>query len=297
MNEPQRSLDGYGADEMAVPEWRLIQKTGGDWAKQLGAKPGDFFNTISDEIAQEINLVVVDILSGRARWGEEIENVGPICASLDAKSNKSIFGNDCSQCEYRADAPWSLDAVERRKMCCLNYTILGIDLDHDYLPMMIRAHGISTLPVRQLITQLKMNRALRGEYHKAVVNIKSISKDTPYGTTYSIHLKIVELITDEAKAEELKVESQRLLGAPIALPEGRPDEEIEPLGFTPDGTPFYSEEERDRLLAPTPEPTQPAPLPPESAVPNFVQPPVTETKPPEEEKKETGKKEPLDLDF
>jgi len=246
--DPQRKLDEYGAEEMAIPEWRVIQKVGGDLAKELGASPGQFYNTINDQIADELNIIVVDIMTGRTRWGEEIKNVGPLCASMDARTNESIYGDDCSKCEFRLDSPWSADVAERRKKCCLNYTVLGIDLDHDYLPVMLRAHGISALPARQLITQLKMNRALRGEYFKAVVNVKSVAKDTPYGTAYALHPKITELITDKAKAEELRIESNRLLGAPIPLPEGRPEEEGEPLGFTPTGTPFYSEEERARLM-------------------------------------------------
>lgn len=249
MEEPRRKLDEYGPQEMAIPEWRLLQRIGGDYAKSQGAEPGQFYNNLSDEIADELNIVVVDILSGRARWGEEITSAGPVCASIDARSNKSIYGTDCNQCEFRADAPWSLEAKERRKMCCLNYIILGIDLDHDYLPAMIRAHGVSALPVRQLITQLKVNKALKGEYHKAKVNIKSVEKNTVYGITYTLHPRIIELITDEVKAEELRVESRRLLGTPIPLPEARPEGEGEPLGYTPLGTPFYSEEEKDAILA------------------------------------------------
>jgi len=245
--EPQRKLDEYGPEEMAIPEWKMIQKVGGDFAKGAGAEPGDFYNTITDEIKKELNIVVVDILMGRARWGDEISNAGPVCATMDARSNESIYGDDCSKCEFRLDAPWATDAKERRTKCCLNYSILGIDLDNDFLPCMIRAHGISSLSARQLITQLKMNRALKGEYFKARINIKSLAKETPYGTAFAIHPKIVELIADESKVKELKAESNRLLGTPIALPEGRPEEE-QPLGFTPEGTPFYSEEEKDKLL-------------------------------------------------
>jgi len=293
MEEPRRSLDEYGPGEMAIPEWRLLQKVGGDWAKSLGGQPGQFFNKITDELADELNIVVVDILIGRAKWGCEISDAGPICASMDAKTNLSIYGNDCLQCPDRADAPWSLDATERRTKCCLNYTILGIDLDHDYMPIMLRAHGTSALASRQLITQLKMNRALRGEYYRAVVNIKCQEKNTPFGTTYTIHPKIVELITDTSKAEELKIESNKLLGAPIPLPEGRPDEEArpEPLGFTPTGTPFYSEEESARLMteetATVAAAAAPAPAPPAAKTPE----------PEKEEGKEPTEKKPLDLDF
>ncbi|MFH0768343.1 MAG: hypothetical protein V1932_02090, partial [Chloroflexota bacterium] len=278
-------------EDLAIPEWRVVQKVGGDWAKQQGAQPGNFYNSSDDEIASELNIVVVDILSGRARWGEEISDAGPVCASLDAKNNISMNKDDCSQCSYRLDAPWTADAGERRKMCCLNYTILGITFNN-YMPCLIRAHGISALPIRQLLTQLKLNKALRGEYYRAIVNIKTQEKTTKYGSAFALHPRIVELITDEAKAKELKAESNRLLGAPIPLPEGRPEDE--PIAFTPEGQPVYTEEEKQRVLA------QAATLPPTPATSTTPSPATItvakEPVPDKEEKKESNKKE-LDLDF
>lgn len=259
--EPRRRLDEYQPQEMAIPEWRLIQKTGADYAKTLGGEPGQFFNTVTAEIADELNIVIVDILSGRTRWGQEITSSGPICASLDARSNRSVSGMDCSECEYRVDTPWSVNAPERRLKCCLNYTLLGIDLDHEHTPMIFRMHGISAIAARQLITQLRMNRSLKGEYHRAIINVKSAEKTTPYGIAYATHIRLSGLIEDEVETQELKIESQRLLGAPIPLPEARPVEEIEPghegeiepelepLGYTPKGTPFFTEEGKERLLA------------------------------------------------
>ncbi|GAI58942.1 unnamed protein product, partial [marine sediment metagenome] len=184
MVEPRRALDEYNAEEMAIPEYRVVQKVGADWAKEQGAKEGQFYNTLTNDIADELNIIVVDLPSGRSRWGAEITSSGPLCFSQDARSNKSANGDDCSKCEYRLDTAWSIDAGKRRKMCCLNYTILGIDLDHDNMPVILRAHGVSALPARQLITQLRMNRSLKGEYHKAVINFKTQEKDTPYGPTY-----------------------------------------------------------------------------------------------------------------
>ncbi len=285
VNEPRRKIDEYGAEDLAIPEWRVVQKVGGDWAKQQGAQPGNFYNSGSDEIASELNIVVVDILKGRARWGEEISDAGPVCASLDAKS--SMNKDDCSQCSYRLDAPWTADAGERRKMCCLNYTILGITFN-DYMPCLIRAHGISALPIRQLLTQLKLNKALRGELYRAVVNIKTQEKTTKYGSAFALHPRIVELITDEAKAKELKAESNRLLSAPIPLPEGRPEDEPEPVAYTPEGRPIYTEEEKQKLEA-----EQAGAAPKTEAKPTQAEPGTEPAK--EEEKEPTEKK--LDLDF
>ena len=228
MQEPKRKLDEYEPGEMALPEFKLIQAVGGDYAKSLGAKPGQFFCPLDDSITDALEIVVVDIQSTRTYWGRsEIEDSPPDCASLDAKNMRSIDGNDCSICPHRADAPWQLKPEERRQMCNISYNILGIKLD-DFIPLVIRAGGISALPVRQLITQLRLNKALKGDYHRAIVNVTSVKKKTSIGEAYALHPKIVRLVTDEAKAQELKVESQRLLGAPIPLPEGRPEEEGEP---------------------------------------------------------------------
>ncbi len=298
MTEPQRRMDGYGPEDMAIPTWNLLQKTGGDWAKGLGGKPGQFHNTGSDEIVDELNIIVADILTGRARWSEEISDAGPLCASLDAKSNRSMNDDDCSQCPYRLDTPWSAEASERRTKCCLNYTILGIDVN-DYMPSIIRGHGISALPIRQLISQLRLNRQLKGEYFRAAINIKSQEKTGKYGTAYALHPRIIELITDEAKVKELKAGSNRLLNAPIPLPEGRPEEEPQPLGFTPEGIPFYSEAEKDRLMAPAAA-ALPATTPAAEAVSGTAEPevePAAKKPEPKKEEKKEPTKEPLDLDF
>ncbi len=297
MPEPQRRMDTYEPSDMALPTWNLLQKTGGDWAKSLGGKPGQFHNTSSDELADELNIIVVDVLMGRAKWGSEITSSGPICASMDAKSMKSIDGVDCSRCLDRLDTPWNVDASGRRTKCCLNYTILAIDLS-DYMPCLIRAHGVSALPVRQLLTQLRMNRALKGDYFRAVVNIKAQEKATKYGSTFALHPKITELITDEARARELKAESQKLLGAPIPLPEARPEEEV--VAYTPEGKPIYSEEEKTRAaaqeaarvnLSPPGKKEEAPPIEAQQKKPTVVKP-----EPPKEEKKESTETAP-DLDF
>lgn len=247
--EPRRMLDGYGSGDMAIPEIKLVQNVGMDYAKSIGANPGQFFCPLTDDIMDELKIIVVDIQMTRTYWGrEEIEDSPPDCASFDAKSMLAIDGSDCSTCSHRCDAPWLLKPTERRQKCNICYNILGIKED-DFLPVIIRAGGISALPVRQLITQIKLNRSLKGEIHRAIISISAAKKKTSAGEAYALHPKIVELITDEDKANELKAESHRLLGAPIPLPEGRPEEEPVPLGFTPEGIPYYSEAERDRLLA------------------------------------------------
>jgi len=240
-------MDGYGTDELAIPTWKLCQSVGGEYAKGIGAVPGDFFCDLTEDIAKELNIIVVDIRKTRTYWGRtEIDDMPPECGSMDGKVN--LDGELCESCEHKTDTPWLIPAADRRKMCTVNYNVLGINFA-DSLPLLIRASGISALPVRQLMTQLRLNRTLKGEYHKAVIIVTSAPKKTPSGEAYSLHFKIKGLVQDEAQIEEFKQLSASYLGAPLMLPESREDEELEPLGYLPDGTPFHSEIEKEQLIA------------------------------------------------
>jgi hypothetical protein len=266
-----------------------------EYAKSIGAQPGQFFCPLTDEVMDELKIIVVDIQMTRTHWGREgIEDSPPDCASLDAKSMIAMDGTDCSACPHRCDTPWLLKPTERRQKCNLSYNILGIK-EENFLPVIIRAGGISALPIRQLITQIKLNRSLKGEIHRAIISISAMKKKTAAGEAFALHPRIVELITDEVKAGELKTESNRLLGAPIPLPEGRPEEEPEPVGYTSEGRPIYTEEERQRLEAvPLAAVPQTEAKPTQASSPT---PPVTRTEPAKDEKKKPAKKEALDLDF
>ena len=247
MAEAKRRLDTYSSEDMAIPTFKLVQNVGSDYAKNLGAQPGDFYCPLTEEMAKELEIVVVDIRTQRTYWGRnEIEDSPPDCASLDAKSMTSMDGKDCNTCKYRCDVPWTLKPTERRQMCNLSYNVLGINTV-DGMPILIRAGGISALPARQLITLLRLNKKLKGEYHRVLVGVSSAKKKTPSGEAYTMHFKIKGLVSDEARANELKNQSLQLLGMPIALPEGRPEEE-EPVAYTPEGKPIYTEEERQRAI-------------------------------------------------
>ncbi len=314
---PERMMDGYGTDELAIPTWKLCQNVGGDYAKGIGAVPGDFFCDLTEDIAKELNIIVVDIRKTRTYWGRtEIDDMPPECGSLDGKV--SLEGEVCESCEHKTDAPWLISAVERRNMCTVSYNVLGINFD-DSLPLLIRASGISALPVRQLMTQLRLNKTLKGEYHRAVIIVTSAPKKTPSGEAFSLHFKIKGLVQDQAQIEEFKQESASLLGTSLMLPEGREDEEPEPLGYLPDGTPFHSEAEKEQLiaqqLAEMDGPGKVTQLT-EKANPQIIEPPASketiETPPPAAEKAEkeaerkrkqeaTGEqlpaREPLSLEF
>lgn len=301
--------DGLGPEDMAIPEIKLIQNVGGTIAKGSGAKPGDFYSDLTGEIIpgpDGFDLVVVAMKKNRTYWGRtEIEDEPPVCASMDAKSMRSIDGQDCSECEHRCETPWLLSATERRAKCLVNYNVLGI-LAEGQMPVLIRATGISAQSSKQLYTQISLNKELAGSWYKAKVHVTSVPKKSSSGDAFAIHFGKLTLIQDTLQLEELKIQSAQLLGTQILLPEGRPEDELQPLGFTPDGTPFYSEEERDRLMAPAPASAEvpveasakaPAEVPAEAKEKLVATPQQATTVPPEKEKKESTKKEPLDLDF
>lgn len=231
-NQPTRTMDGLGPEDMAIPEVKLIQNVGGAEAKASGAIPGDFYCTVTGEAIKGdvgFDIVVVDIRKQRTYWGRtEIEDEPPICASLDAKVNMN--GESCDQCPYeaRCDTPWTVPATERRNKCLPSYTILAIDA-RNYLPILVRASGISTQSVRELLTSLRLNKQLKGEYHRARIHVTSTIKKTASGDAFAMILRSTGLISDPKQIDELKSQSLQLLGVTL-LPEGVSEEISEEAG-------------------------------------------------------------------
>lgn len=304
MTEERWGGDELDREDLAIPEVKLVQNVGGAWAKTAGAKPGDFYCALTDEVikgAEGFSMVIASIRKSRTYWGRsEIEDSPPECSSLDSKT--SWDGKECATCEHRCDTPWLLSAVSRRTKCLANYNILGINLDSD-LPVIIRATGISAQATKQLYTQLKLNRQLVKGWYKAKTQVTSTTKKSAAGEAFAIKFGKLELLPDEQQ-KELETRSRQLLGTPLELPEAGPEEEAgpEPLGYTPMGTPFHSIEERDRLIAE--EAAAPVELSPpgeEGPAPSAEAPGKTpaaaeKTESIKEEQKEPTKA-PLDLDF
>jgi len=217
-----REMDGYGAEDFVIPEIKLIQGVGGETAKAEGALPGNFYLAVTGEIIKEpFEITVIDIRKQRTYWGRtEIEDEPPVCSSLDGKTSQN--GDACANCPYEArnDTPWLLTTEERRKKCLLHYTVLAIK---DSMPVIIRAGGISIQSVRELLTQLRLNKELKGEYHRAIIKVSSLKKKTAAGEAFQMQLRAVKLVGDSEKAKELLALSQQFLG--LALPPGTPEEE------------------------------------------------------------------------
>lgn len=242
--------DGLGPEDLAIPEVKLIQNVGGSLAKGQGAQPGDFYLSLTDEVikGQEgFDMVIVGIQKSRTYWGRaDILDDPPECASLDARGMRSINGDDCSQCEFRNEAPWLLNREERRKKCLINYNILGIKYN-EALPILLRTTGISAVPAKELYTQLTINKQLKGGWYKAKTHVSSIKKTSAAGDAYAVRFGKLEPI-EEKDLVDVKTQACQLLGTTIGLPEGRPEEEpaaSEPTSEKkPDVTPVAKEPEK-----------------------------------------------------
>ena len=223
-----RNMDSFGQDELAIPEVKLIQNVGGEYAKeQLNAKPGQLYLTSSEEVVDEMEIVVVDMVKTRTFWGRsEIDEDPPECSSLN--NIESMDGKQCADCDLRCDTPWLLSMDERRKKCLANFNLLAINFADD-MPLIIRASGISTQAVRQLLTTLRMNRQLKGQYHRAVVGVASAKKKSASGDAFAFRFTLKRYIDDKDRAQELLLESEQLLGAGQLLLEAAEQAEPEQL--------------------------------------------------------------------
>ena len=210
--------------DLAIPEIKLVQNTGGDEAKQLGALPGDFYCAITQEVFKNgLDIVVMKpAQKTRTYWGRtDIDDEPPVCASADGIL--SINGEDCAtKCPYAAftDAPYMIAAAERRAKCLPNYNIIAINLS-DMMPVMIRASGMSAMAARELNTLMKFHKVMRGQPFKAKIKVSSIKKKTPSGDAFAIKFGNPELITDEETINELKSMVIQLTGVET-LPEALP---------------------------------------------------------------------------
>ncbi len=214
MTLPQRDFDNMGSGDMTLPELKLIQNTGGEMAKDLGAALGDLYLTVMDSIIKGnigIDIAVIDIHKTRTYWGRaDIDNDPPECASPNADSYQSFNGGDCKKCPYRCDAAWLVKAAERREKCTISYNIVAINLE-DHMPVMIRAGGISTQPVRELITLLRLHPQIKGkDLHKAKIHVTSQKEKTPSGDAFRYRFAKPTLIQGK-EADEVLALTRALL--------------------------------------------------------------------------------------
>jgi hypothetical protein len=314
-----RNMDNFSSDDMVIPELKLIQNIGGESAKAGGAKAGDLFIPVYDQVYPDgLDVVIVDIQKQRTRWSKDIGEGPPECSSSNADMDTANDGTSCKACEHRCDTPWTLDATERRTKCLINYNIMAINIETE-VPLVIRASGISVSAVKILFTQLKTNKALNHEYHRGLVHVSSEHRKTAQSDAYALKFKLLGIVADKEQAKRLLVLSSELIGTDMnelltaspeqkALPEGAP-ENVEPENPPAD---LLAERETVTLSAKDigkgetilpPKPAVARTQVPVSATPNSAAPTTPQTAPRQEviqapaKKAEKPKTPLIDIDF
>lgn len=244
MSEEERQRwegDGLDPEDMQIPEVKLIQNVGGSVAKAAGAVAGDFYCSLTDEIikgADGFEMVVVAMQKNRTYWGrDDILDDPPSCASLHVTrtGGESINGENCAECEHRNEAPWLLTREQRRSKCLLNYNIIGINMEG--LPVLMRMSGISAAAAKELYTQLSLNRTIKGKWYQAKTHVMSVARKSAAGEAFAVRFGKLQLIEDPQQLEELKSQSEGLLGTQITLPEHAseaPEEKVTPPALAPE---------------------------------------------------------------
>ncbi len=243
INEPIRTMmSSLGMDDMNIPELKINQATGGDYAKeQLEAKLGQMYVSTTGEIYDTIDLQILMVQRNQTFWGRsDITDEPPICASLDGVT--SIDGQTCKDCpHYRERA--SLDKEERRKECQRGYVVLA--LDENQMPYVIRLMGISADSGRDLNAMLYFNKGLRSNRGAFFFRVSTMKKKTAAGEAWMFKFLLLKdkFPTDDQKGEYVRVAADMgMLNAPAEKPQIT-------QGQTPEPTPETDDQRRERVLS------------------------------------------------
>jgi len=223
----KRYADNIGMGDLLRPEIKLVQKTGGDAAKAAGAKPGQFYNTMTNEIyADGFEFVILDFSIQRVYWGRDvIGDEPPMCSSLDANSYESVNGDDCRKCEHLLDNAAMVQAKERREKCTKQFGFIGLLLPN-LEPFMFRAPGTSSTAVMALLSRFKFNKSCWNakktaiDFHRFKVAAFSQEQKTKAGSAWVIKFGEITPFSDANFEKELYLTSSQMLGqGNVLIPE------------------------------------------------------------------------------
>jgi hypothetical protein len=207
-------------NDMAIPEMKLVQALGGEEAKGFGAKAGDFYCSITQQVvpgAAGFQIVILRMpTKTRTYWGRtEIEDEPPTCGSSDGET--SLNGDICkSACPFGAynDNPGMVPADKRRALCTPSFNVVGVNTA-DMMPVMIRCSGISAGAARNLITLLTFHKDIKGKPYKVTLKVTAVTKKTPFGDSYAVAFGQPTPIADQAMLADLRGLTEQLTGIEI----------------------------------------------------------------------------------
>lgn len=127
---PIVGFEDIDASDIKMPRIKLLQAQSDEAAESKG-KPGQYYNTVTGEVFDSLDVIFLTFGKQRVRWPEKFKRGDdPLCRSADAhKSDED--GVDCASCSY---AKWGKN--KEKPECSLSYAWLGcVDAPQKNYPM------------------------------------------------------------------------------------------------------------------------------------------------------------------
>jgi hypothetical protein len=197
-------MSSLGMEDMNIPELKINQATGGDFAKEsLKAQLGQMYVSTTGDVYDQVDVQVFMVNKNRTFWGRtDITDDPPICSSLDGLT--SVDGQVCKTCQHFRERA-NPDKDERRKECQTGYVVLALDTNQ--MPLVIRLNGISADTARNLNTQLYYNKGVRANRGGFFFRITSMKKKTAAGEAWMFNFT---LLKDKFPDESMRLEYHRV---------------------------------------------------------------------------------------
>ncbi len=218
-SEPIRTMmSSLGLDDMNIPELKINQATGGDYAKEsLNAKLGQMYVSTTGDVLDQVDLQILMVQRNQTFWGRnDITDEPPICASLDGVM--SLDGQECKACVHFRERA-SLDKEERRKECQRGYVVMA--LDENQMPYVIRLMGISADAGRDLNAMLYFNKPLKVNRGGFFFRVTTLKKKTQAGEAWMFKFLLLKdkFPTPDQQLEYVRVATDMKMIGPAQPPE------------------------------------------------------------------------------
>ena len=147
-----QGMEAVTPADIKMPRYKLLQSNSEEVAKGVG-KPGQFFNTVTQEAKEELIVALLCMNKSRVRFERPYKRgASPICRSFDGKVSQE--GEVCASCDYcnwdKAKAE-GLDSPECRES--ITWLFLE-ESDMNSIPPRIIVSGASRAEHANFITKI-----------------------------------------------------------------------------------------------------------------------------------------------
>lgn len=147
------------SSDMKLPKIKLMQATSPEVTKGKGkVAAGQFFNTVTQEVEDEIDCVLLDQGKSMVYWKKPFKRgEDPLCRSFDGKVKTEGCGDGkCETCQYSSQNPkaWNnLKDGETKPDCNMSYVFLAKNCKTN-MPFRIIVSGASVKSCKNFLNKL-----------------------------------------------------------------------------------------------------------------------------------------------